>query len=124
MTLTLKMFWGSTRREDSCITILGGISPTCMNPEIETTLTVVALIGGVAGGWWIGKLPPPWPWVTYGLSLGGVVVKYSSLIDHWLVIQSVTDTDVCFADPLSGLGSESHADFLKRWRRLGIQLGR
>lgn len=57
---------------------------------------------------------------TAGLTL--VVVKYNTLLDHWLVVRSVTDTEVRFADPLSGLGAESHADFLKRWRRLGIRL--
>jgi predicted double-glycine peptidase len=51
-----------------------------------------------------------------------VAVKYAPFIDHWIVVSSVTDTEVHFADPLSGWGTESHADFFKRWRHLGIAL--
>lgn len=53
-----------------------------------------------------------------------VIVRFSATLDHWIVVRAVTDTRVHYSDSLSGQGSESHADFLKRWRKVGIRVNR
>jgi predicted double-glycine peptidase len=57
-----------------------------------------------------------------GLTLA--VVKYSFLVDHYVTVLEVTDSDVVVADPLKGLYSIPYDDFLKKWRFNGIVLKR
>lgn len=53
-----------------------------------------------------------------------VIVRFSPTLDHWIVVRAITDTQVHYSDSLSGQGSENHADFLGRWRKVGIQVNR
>lgn len=53
-----------------------------------------------------------------------VIVKFSLLLDHWLCVLEVTDTEVLVGDPLLGLSRLPRADFEKRWRNIGIPLAR
>jgi predicted double-glycine peptidase len=57
-----------------------------------------------------------------GLTLA--VVKYGFLVDHWVTVLEVTDTEVVIADPLAGLDRQSYEEFAKRWRYEGIVLHR
>ena len=57
-----------------------------------------------------------------GLTLA--VIKYRFLEDHWVTILDVTDSEVIFADPLTGLTRVSYGVFQKRWRFIGIVLQR
>jgi predicted double-glycine peptidase len=57
-----------------------------------------------------------------GLTLA--VVKYGFMVDHWVTVLQVTDTEVVIGDPLGGLDRVSYADFAKRWRFIGIVLER
>jgi len=52
------------------------------------------------------------------------VVKYSFLVDHWVSVLQVTDSEVIVGDPLGGLVKMSWADFAQRWRYIGIVLKR
>jgi len=57
-----------------------------------------------------------------GLTLA--VVKYSLLVDHWVTVLEVTDSQVIIGDPLGGLERISHEEFEKKWRFQGIVLKR
>jgi ABC-type bacteriocin/lantibiotic exporter with double-glycine peptidase domain len=57
-----------------------------------------------------------------GLTLA--VVKFGFLVDHFVTVLDVTDTEVIVGDPLNGLERMSHEDFLKKWRYSGIVLAR
>ena len=57
-----------------------------------------------------------------GLTLA--VIKYSLLQDHWVAVLGVTESEVIIGDPMSGLASLSHDQFLKKWRFVGITLKR
>lgn len=57
-----------------------------------------------------------------GLTLA--VVKFGFLVDHFVAVLEVTDTEVVVGDPLNGLDRMTHEDFLKNWRFSGIVLKR
>jgi predicted double-glycine peptidase len=57
-----------------------------------------------------------------GLTLA--VVKYGFLVDHWVTVLEVTDSEVVIGDPLGGLDRLSYQDFAKKWRFVGIVLQR
>jgi hypothetical protein len=57
-----------------------------------------------------------------GLTLA--VVKFGFLVDHFVTVLEVTDTQVIVGDPLNGLDKMTHEDFLKKWRFSGIALSR
>ena len=57
-----------------------------------------------------------------GLTLA--VVKYAIMVDHWVTVLEVTDTEVVVGDPLGGLSRLSYDEFLKKWRFIGIVLKR
>jgi len=57
-----------------------------------------------------------------GLTLA--VVKYGFLIDHFITVLQVTDTEVVIGDPLVGVDRLSHDDFCQKWRYRGIVLSR
>lgn len=57
-----------------------------------------------------------------GLTLA--VVKYGFMVDHWVAVLGVTDSEVIVGDPLGGLDHLSYADFAGKWRFVGIVLGR
>lgn len=57
-----------------------------------------------------------------GLTLA--VVKYAIMVDHWVTVLEVTDTEVVVGDPLGGLSRISYDEFLKKWRFTGIVLKR
>jgi predicted double-glycine peptidase len=57
-----------------------------------------------------------------GLTL--VVVKFGFLVDHFVTVLGVTDTEVIVGDPLNGLARMNYEDFLKKWRFCGIVLTR
>ena len=59
-----------------------------------------------------------------GLGPTLVIVKFSLLLDHWLCVLEVTDTEVVVGDPISGLNRLSHAEFNERWRHIGVVLCR
>ena len=57
-----------------------------------------------------------------GLTLA--VTKYAFLVDHYVTVLEVTDSEVVVGDPLGGLGRMSYADFRKEWRFVGVVLKR
>jgi predicted double-glycine peptidase len=57
-----------------------------------------------------------------GLTLA--VIKFDFLVDHYVTVLEVTDTEVVVGDPLNGLDRISFADFRKEWRFVGIVLKR
>jgi hypothetical protein len=57
-----------------------------------------------------------------GLTLA--VIKYAFMVDHYVTVLEVTDTEVVVGDPLNGLDRLSYADFRKEWRFVGIVLKR
>lgn len=52
------------------------------------------------------------------------VIKYTVLEDHYVVILGMTPEAVLVADPNRGRVAYTHAEFLRRWRKLGIVLSR
>ena len=57
-----------------------------------------------------------------GLTLA--VVKFGFMVDHWVTVFEVTDSQVIIGDPLNGIDKISHKDFLEKWRFEGIVLKR
>lgn len=57
-----------------------------------------------------------------GLTL--VVVKFGFMVDHWVTVLEVTDSQVVIGDPLNGLEKISCDEFLQKWRFEGIVLKR
>lgn len=57
-----------------------------------------------------------------GLTLA--VVKFSFMVDHYVAVLKVTDTDVVVGDPLNGLETISRDEFREQWRFCGIVLQR
>ena len=57
-----------------------------------------------------------------GLTLA--VVKYGLMVDHWVTVLEVTDSQVVIGDPLGGLQRISCEEFKKKWRFEGIVLKR
>ena len=57
-----------------------------------------------------------------GLTLA--VIKYAFLVDHYVTVLEVTDTEVVVGDPIGGLRRMSYADFRKEWRFVGVVLKR
>jgi hypothetical protein len=57
-----------------------------------------------------------------GLTLA--VVKYGFLVDHWVAVLEVTDSEVVVGDPLAGLDRMSYQAFAQKWRFIGIVLQR
>lgn len=48
------------------------------------------------------------------------VVKFSYMVDHYVAVLSVTDTDVILGDPLLGLRTCTHKEFEEKWRKCVI----
>lgn len=57
-----------------------------------------------------------------GLTLA--VIKYSFMVDHWVSVMEVKDSEVIIGDPLGGLRHLSYDDFSQQWRFIGIVLKR
>ena len=57
-----------------------------------------------------------------GLTLA--VIKYGFMVDHWVAVLNVTDSEVIVGDPLGGQDRLSYEDFAKKWRFIGIVLQR
>jgi predicted double-glycine peptidase len=55
-----------------------------------------------------------------GLTLA--VVKFNYLVDHFVTVLEVTDTEVIVGDPLDGLDRMTYDDFSKKWRFSGVVL--
>jgi len=52
------------------------------------------------------------------------VIKYGFLVDHWVTVLAVTDTEVILGDPLVGLQRVSYEEFAQKWRFIGVILER
>lgn len=52
------------------------------------------------------------------------VIKYGFMVDHWVTVLEVTDSEVVVGDPLGGLSRLSYQDFAKKWRFIGLILKR
>lgn len=52
------------------------------------------------------------------------VIKYGFMVDHWVAVLEVTDSEVIVGDPLGGLRRLSYDEFSKQWRFIGIVLKR
>jgi ABC-type bacteriocin/lantibiotic exporter with double-glycine peptidase domain len=48
------------------------------------------------------------------------IVKFSFMIDHYVAVLSVTETDVTIGDPLAGLRTCTPEEFEKEWRGCAI----
>lgn len=57
-----------------------------------------------------------------GLTLA--MIKYSFMVDHWVAVLKVTDSEVIVGDPLAGMVRMSYDDFARKWRFIGIVLNR
>jgi hypothetical protein len=57
-----------------------------------------------------------------GLTLA--VVKYGFMVDHYVTVLEVTDSEVIIGDPLNGLDRMSCEEFRQKWRFVGIVLKR
>ena len=57
-----------------------------------------------------------------GLTLA--VTKFGFLVDHYVTVLEVTDTEVVVGDPLNGLDKMSYDEFRQQWRFVGIVLKR
>jgi len=57
-----------------------------------------------------------------GLTLA--VIKYGFMVDHWVTVLAVTDSEVVIGDPLGGLDRCSHEEFATKWRFIGIVVQR
>jgi hypothetical protein len=55
-----------------------------------------------------------------GLTLA--VVKFGFMVDHYVTVLDVTDSEVIVGDPLDGLDRMSYQEFLQKWRFVGIVL--
>jgi predicted double-glycine peptidase len=52
------------------------------------------------------------------------VVKYGLLVDHWVAVLGVTDSEVLVGDPLGGLARLSYQEFAGKWRFTGVVVQR
>jgi len=52
------------------------------------------------------------------------VVKFGFMVDHYVTVLDVTDSQVIVGDPLDGLDKISFDDFRKQWRFVGVTLQR
>jgi ABC-type bacteriocin/lantibiotic exporter with double-glycine peptidase domain len=59
-----------------------------------------------------------------GAGLTLAVVKYGFMVDHWVTVLDVTDSEVVIGDPLGGLDRLSYEDFAAKWRFIGIVVQR
>ena len=57
-----------------------------------------------------------------GLTLA--VVKYGFMVDHYVTVLEVTNSEVIIGDPLNGLDRMSCEEFQQKWRFVGIVLKR
>jgi ABC-type bacteriocin/lantibiotic exporter with double-glycine peptidase domain len=57
-------------------------------------------------------------------SLVLVVIHYSFMLDHYVAVLEVNDSEVIVGDPLNGLRHMSHAEFQQAWRGHGVVLRR
>lgn len=57
-----------------------------------------------------------------GLTLA--VVKFGFMVDHFVTVLEVTDSEVIIGDPLNGLDRMSYQEFQQKWRFVGIVLKR
>jgi hypothetical protein len=48
------------------------------------------------------------------------LIKYSCMVDHFVAVLSVTDTDVVLGDPLAGIRRCTHKEFEAEWRKCVI----
>ena len=48
------------------------------------------------------------------------LIKYSYMVDHFVAVLSVTDTDVVIGDPLEGIRTCTHKEFENEWRKCVI----
>jgi predicted double-glycine peptidase len=53
-----------------------------------------------------------------------VVIKYGTLVDHYVALIEVNDREVVVGDPLSGIMKHERAEFEKQWRSCGVVLER
>jgi predicted double-glycine peptidase len=50
------------------------------------------------------------------------LVKFSFMVDHFVAVLSVTDTEIILGDPLEGIRTCTHKEFEKEWRKCVIVL--
>jgi predicted double-glycine peptidase len=53
-----------------------------------------------------------------------VLIQFMPMLDHWICVVDVTDTEIVVADPLNGMERWSHEKLADRWRNVGIALSR
>jgi predicted double-glycine peptidase len=52
------------------------------------------------------------------------VMKFGFMVDHYVTVLEVTDSEVVVGDPLDGLDKMSYEEFQNKWRFVGIVLHR
>lgn len=52
------------------------------------------------------------------------IVKFGFMVDHYVTVLEVTDSEVIVGDPLDGLDKMSYEEFQQKWRFVGIVLKR
>ena len=59
-----------------------------------------------------------------GVGLTLAVIKYGFMVDHWVTVLEVTDSQVIVGDPIGGLERLTYQEFAEKWRFTGIVLRR
>ncbi len=52
------------------------------------------------------------------------IIKFGFMVDHYVTVLEVTDSEVIVGDPLDGLDKMSYDEFQNKWRFVGIVLRR
>jgi ABC-type bacteriocin/lantibiotic exporter with double-glycine peptidase domain len=52
------------------------------------------------------------------------VVKFGFMVDHYVTVLEVTDSEVVVGDPLNGLDRMSYNEFRQKWRFVRVVLKR
>ena len=108
--------------EEGQIAILSGTSSTTGTPPDILAEVLLKQYGQV------GLVVKYQPFKTIaelksaGLTLA--VVKFGFMVDHYVTVLEVTDSQVIVGDPLNGLEKLSYAEFADKWRFSGIVLKR
>lgn len=50
------------------------------------------------------------------------IIKFTFLVDHYVAVLEVTDSEITVGDPLGGRTTYRHEEFAKKWRHCGVVL--
>ncbi|MBN2130352.1 MAG: hypothetical protein JW741_12690 [Sedimentisphaerales bacterium] len=97
---------------------------------LKTIGVLILAAAGAVVGLRAGRWKKPWWLVAYIVPLTLILaivlaaVRYRFLIDHFVAVLRVTESEVVIGDPLVGREVLSYDEFSNRWRRYGVVLSR